>query len=81
MVYLCFLVVCIPGLFFLCPETKGKSLEEVGLVFGDRHLHVDLEGSNEKFEVGSSMKHDENQEARQVGEKPEYVQGLKLEHE
>ncbi len=41
LIYMCCLVVCIPFLWFI-PETKGKSLEEVGLIFGDRHVHVAL---------------------------------------
>ena len=44
LIYMCCLVACIPFLWF-CPETKGKSLEEIGLIFGDRHVHVALEGS------------------------------------
>ena len=44
LVYGCCLAVCIPFLWFL-PETKGKSLEEVGLIFGDRHIHVALKDS------------------------------------
>lgn len=44
LIYACCLVVCIPFLWFI-PETKGKSLEEVGLIFGDRHVHVALAAS------------------------------------
>ncbi|KAK6373981.1 hypothetical protein LTS17_007951 [Exophiala oligosperma] len=44
LIYLCCLVACIPFLFFVCPETKGKSLEEIGVIFGDRHIHVALGG-------------------------------------
>lgn len=44
-IYLCCLVACVPFLWF-CPETKGKSLEEIGVIFGDRHIHVTLRGSD-----------------------------------
>lgn len=67
------MVICIPGLFVFCPETKGKSLEEVGLIFGDRHLHADLEGNIDKLEIGSTIKHDENQRSRDPGPEPEYI--------
>ena len=40
---MCCLAASIPFLW-LCPETKGKSLEEIGVIFGDRHVHVALEG-------------------------------------
>ena len=45
LVYLCALVAFIPFLWFLCPETKGKSLEEIGVVFGDRHVHIALDSA------------------------------------
>src|SRR5689334_19537423 len=44
LIYMCCLTVCIPLLWFI-PETKGKSLEEIGLIFGDRHVNVALAGS------------------------------------
>jgi hypothetical protein len=44
LIYLCLLVVFIPFIWLICPETKGKSLEEVGVVFGDRHVRVTLDG-------------------------------------
>ena len=50
LIYMCCLAVCIPFLWF-CPETKGKSLEEIGLIFGDRHVHVALEGSETSEET------------------------------
>lgn len=42
-VYFAVLVVITPLLWFILPETKGKSLEEIGLIFGDRQTHTDLE--------------------------------------
>ena len=44
---MCCLAPGIPLLWFI-PETKGKSLEEIGVIFGDRHIHVDLVGSAEE---------------------------------
>lgn len=42
-VYLAVLVAITPLLWFILPETKGKSLEEIGLIFGDRHTRINLE--------------------------------------
>jgi hypothetical protein len=56
---MCCLAVCIPFLWF-CPETKGKSLEEIGLIFGDRHIHVALEGSEtleESIQISDKQAH------------------------
>lgn len=47
---MCCLAVCIPFLW-LIPETKGKSLEEIGLIFGDRHVHVALVESDSSVET------------------------------
>ncbi|KPI40787.1 uncharacterized protein AB675_10704 [Cyphellophora attinorum] len=44
LIYLCLLLVFIPFIWFICPETKGKSLEEIGIIFGDRHVRVALDG-------------------------------------
>jgi len=61
LVYMCCLAVCIPFLWF-CPETKGRSLEEIGLIFGDRHVHVALEGP----EI--------SEESKQISDKQAYLQ-------
>lgn len=55
LIYLCCLAVCIPFLFFVCPETKGKSLEEIGVIFGDRHIHVAL-GGEEVSNIAAEFK-------------------------
>ena len=44
LIYLCCLAAFIPFLWVICPETKGKSLEEISIIFGDRHVHIALEG-------------------------------------
>lgn len=41
-IYFSVLVVILPLLWIILPETKGKTLEEIGLLFGDRHTHIDL---------------------------------------
>jgi hypothetical protein len=39
--------VCV---FFLFPETKGKSLEEMEFIFGERDYHQwEMASSNEKY--------------------------------
>lgn len=43
LVYLCCLVVACVPLFLYCPETKNKSLEEIGAIFGDEVTHVRLD--------------------------------------
>ncbi|KIY03202.1 uncharacterized protein Z520_01669 [Fonsecaea multimorphosa CBS 102226] len=43
LIYLCFLVVACVPLFLYCPETKNKSLEEIGAIFGDEVTHIPLE--------------------------------------
>lgn len=43
MIYLCVLAAFIPFIWLVCPETKGKSLEEIGVIFGDRHVRVTLD--------------------------------------
>jgi hypothetical protein len=45
LIYLCILVVFIPFIWLVCPETKGKSLEEIGTIFGDRHVRGTLNGA------------------------------------
>ncbi|KAK5027626.1 hypothetical protein LTR13_009559 [Exophiala sideris] len=58
LIYLCCLAICIPILFVFCPETKGKSLEEIGVIFGDRHLHISLTSAETlQGTVHSSDKH------------------------
>lgn len=47
---MCCLAPCIPLLWFI-PETKGKSLEEIGLIFGDRHIHVAMAGNEEDLQL------------------------------
>ena len=42
LIYACCLAVFIPFLWFFCPETKGTSLEEIGVIFGDRHVRTTL---------------------------------------
>lgn len=59
---MCCLAICIPFLWFI-PETKGKSLEEIGLIFGDRHIHVALVG--ESLEEGMQLS--EKQAVPRVG--------------
>ena len=44
LIYLCCLLAFIPFIWVVCPETKGRSLEEIGLIFGDRHVRVALDG-------------------------------------
>lgn len=61
---MCCLAVCIPLLWF-CPETKGKSLEEIGLIFGDRHVRVALDDSTvleAKIEAGDKQAHPDMEE-------------------
>jgi hypothetical protein len=56
-VYICCFAPCIPFLWFI-PETKGKSLEEIGVIFGDRHVHsalVDTDSSNESMQFSDKQ--------------------------
>ncbi|KAI1617377.1 general substrate transporter [Exophiala viscosa] len=59
-IYFAALVVITPLLWFFLPETKGKSLEEIGLIFGDRNTHINLDAvettnvENDKEEVNIS---------------------------
>jgi hypothetical protein len=71
MIYMCCLVVCIPGLWFI-PETKGKSLEEVGTIFGDRHVNVALSQAGSSAE---KLPQDDKQANPQVGQAYEHVEG------
>jgi hypothetical protein len=71
LIYMCCLVVCIPGLWFI-PETKGKSLEEVGIIFGDRHVNVALSQSGSSTE---KLPEDDKQAMPQVGQACEHVEG------
>ena len=71
LIYMCCLAVCIPLLWF-CPETKGKSLEEIGLIFGDRHVHVVLEGSELSEET---IQVSDKQAYPEVGSVYEHVEG------
>ncbi|KAK4940654.1 hypothetical protein LTR10_019284 [Elasticomyces elasticus] len=47
LVYLCCLVVACVPLFLYCPETKNRSLEEIGAIFGDEVTHVRLDVTKE----------------------------------
>ncbi|KIX00278.1 uncharacterized protein Z518_10417 [Rhinocladiella mackenziei CBS 650.93] len=72
LIYLCCLAVCVPFLWFFCPETKGKSLEEIGVIFGDRHIHVPLGGAKPLEET---VQISEKQALPHVGQEYEHVEG------
>ncbi|KAI9359219.1 general substrate transporter [Zopfochytrium polystomum] len=40
-IYLCFCALSVPWTVFFVPETRGKTLEELGEVFGDKVAHLD----------------------------------------
>lgn len=44
--------------FLIFPETKGKTLEEIALIFGEEVIVADLETIREK--VGDGNEHDED---------------------
>lgn len=56
LIYLCCLAAFIPFLWIICPETKSKSLEEIGAIFGDRTVHVVLDDQNMTEEKGQDDK-------------------------
>ena len=57
---MCLLVAFIPFIWLFCPETKGKSLEEIGIVFGDRHVRVTLDGDQAAAAVGQEYVEKDN---------------------
>lgn len=71
LIYLCCLAVCIPFLWF-CPETKGRSLEEIGLIFGDRHVRLAVEDS--EFSE-ASIQISDKQAHPQVAPVHEHIEG------
>lgn len=44
----CPTVIYIPIIYFLFPETKGRTLEELGELFGDKHIAAHWYGLSEK---------------------------------
>lgn len=57
------LVVTLPTLILLFEETKGKSLEEIDLMFGDRALGglpTDIEKVTSKMVEQNTMAHNED---------------------
>lgn len=45
---ICPTTVYIPIIYFLFPETKGRTLEEIGAIFGDKHVAAHWYGISEE---------------------------------
>ncbi|KAI9351069.1 general substrate transporter [Zopfochytrium polystomum] len=46
-IYFCFCALAVPWSFFFVPETRGKTLEELGEVFGDKVAHLDHQAAGD----------------------------------
>lgn len=69
LVYLCCLIVACVPLFLYCPETKNKSLEEIGAIFGDEVTHVRLDVTKEIGDELADKVHVESEEVEHAGQK------------
>ena len=48
LVLICPTVVYLPIVYFMFPETKGRTLEEIGEIFGDKHVAAHWYGISEE---------------------------------
>ena len=48
LVLICPSVIYLPIIWFLFPETKGRTLEEIGEIFGDKHVVAHWYGISEE---------------------------------
>lgn len=74
LIYLCCLCAFIPFIWVLLPETHRRSLEEIGLLFGDRHVQIALDETGVNVE-GITESSDKQASSHAVAVQHEYKQG------
>ncbi|KAF1991014.1 MFS sugar transporter [Aulographum hederae CBS 113979] len=69
LVFICLTAITIVVVYFMFPETKGKSLEELAELFGDKVVvHLTDASEEEKRRIDSDMKNESVAERMEYGE-------------